>query len=380
MSPCVSVIIPAYNAEKVVGQTLQMMRDQTFSDFEVIVVDDGSTDSTAHIVEGFCESDPRFVLIRQENAGAAAARNAGLAAARGTFVCFLDADDVYDARLLGHMVGAISASGADMCVCEADIYHMETGESHPLFRFSEGVKGGLHERAEFGRRLFQSFNKTPWNKLYRADFLKRTQILFQSLPNMNDAFFVECNLALALNIYTLKETLVSYRRGLGTSLQDTRNKYPACALEAAAAIFDELIGRHTLSADELISLKNECWRLAITAQETALTTKDFDTVDEILCEVRRLAQVWELDELTRTDFILIEYWLWYVCFMRVSTKGLMWAYNIKRKPINEKQTMLTNVRTALRLTLATVVSPDRNQKKAKRGSKVPAAETSASPA
>ena len=102
MSPCVSVIIPAYNAEKVVGQTLQMMRDQTFSDFEVIVVDDGSRDGTARIVEGFCENDPRFVLIRQENAGAAAARNAGLAMARGTFVCFLDADDVYERQLLGN--------------------------------------------------------------------------------------------------------------------------------------------------------------------------------------------------------------------------------------------------------------------------------------
>lgn len=359
MSPCVSVIIPAYNAGAVVGETCGMLARQTLADFEVIVVDDGSQDDTAAIVTCIAETDDRFRLVRQQNAGAAAARNAGFALARGTYVCFLDADDIYDERLLEDLVAALEETGADLAVCEADIYHMETDDRKSLFRFAEGLSEGRHVRSDFGRRLFQSFNKTPWNKLYRKDFLEATGILFQSLPNMNDTFFVEGNLALAGAVAILKAPLVAYRRGLGTSLQDRRATHPDCALRAASALFDELMGRGTLGDDEVVSLKNECWRLAITAEETALTTKDYDTVADLLSQVRALAESWDLDVLARRDFALIEYWLWYVCFMRVSVRGLMWAYDLKRRPVNEKQSTLTNVRCALRLTLASATRPDR---------------------
>src|SRR5947209_3795753 len=87
----VSVIIPLYNKAPYVRRTLDSVRAQTFADYEVIVVDDGSTDGGAAVVEGF--GDPRFRLIAQPNAGPGAARNRGLAEAGGEFVAFLDADD-----------------------------------------------------------------------------------------------------------------------------------------------------------------------------------------------------------------------------------------------------------------------------------------------
>ena len=94
-APQVSILTPAHNAATTLPETLASVQRQTFTDFEVIVVDDGSGDNTAAIAEQFGARDPRFRLIRQKNAGVAAARNTGLRASRAPFIAPLDADDVW---------------------------------------------------------------------------------------------------------------------------------------------------------------------------------------------------------------------------------------------------------------------------------------------
>lgn len=91
--PIVSVILPAYNAAGTVARAIRSVQGQTLTDWELVVIDDGSADGTVGVVEGFAALDPRIRLTRQENGGAAAARNAGLQQARGEWIQFLDADD-----------------------------------------------------------------------------------------------------------------------------------------------------------------------------------------------------------------------------------------------------------------------------------------------
>ncbi|MEB3293017.1 MAG: glycosyltransferase family A protein, partial [Synechococcales bacterium] len=95
MSISVSVIIPAYNAEPFIAETLDSVLQQTMTAFEVIVVNDGSTDQTAAIVERYMQKDDRITLITQENRGLSPTRQRGKAASKGEFLAFLDADDIW---------------------------------------------------------------------------------------------------------------------------------------------------------------------------------------------------------------------------------------------------------------------------------------------
>ena len=103
-----SVIIPLYNKEPYVGKALQSVLDQSFIDYELIVVDDGSTDESARVAgEVLSKAAVDCQLIRQENAGVSAARNNGVARSKGDYLCFLDADDWWDPSFLAEMSALI---------------------------------------------------------------------------------------------------------------------------------------------------------------------------------------------------------------------------------------------------------------------------------
>src|SRR5260370_21281200 len=97
-SPAVSVVLPAFNAERYVTQTIQSGLDQSFADLELIIVNDGSTDRTEHLIRAF--HDPRVKYFVQDNQGPSAARNTGLAHCTGTYVAFVDNDDIWYATRL----------------------------------------------------------------------------------------------------------------------------------------------------------------------------------------------------------------------------------------------------------------------------------------
>ena len=93
--PKVTVVVPAYNVSKYIQEALVSLEKQTFTDFEVLIVDDGSTDDTANVVQKFCQRDSRFKLLQKPNGGLSSARNYGIHHAQGEYIALLDGDDVY---------------------------------------------------------------------------------------------------------------------------------------------------------------------------------------------------------------------------------------------------------------------------------------------
>ena len=122
----ISVVIPVYNAERYVKKTLDSVLAQTFADWECICVDDGSTDGSGAILDGYAAEDSRFRVIHQKNGGEGAARNAGMDAASGELVAFLDSDDTWHPEALRLFAEARDRTGADVIR-----YGWRYVESHP---------------------------------------------------------------------------------------------------------------------------------------------------------------------------------------------------------------------------------------------------------
>jgi len=108
--PLISVIIPAYNAEKFIAKTLESVLSQTYQNIEILVVDDGSTDTTAEIVKSFAQKDRRIILLQQSNAGVAAARNLAIQKSQGEYIAAIDADDIWYPQNLEKQIECLTKS------------------------------------------------------------------------------------------------------------------------------------------------------------------------------------------------------------------------------------------------------------------------------
>ena len=184
--PKVTVIIPAYNAAAYITQTLECLTAQTFSDFEAIVVDDGSTDDTAEIATQYAAGDPRFRLVRKENGGVSSARNVGIGKACGTYILFLDSDDVLTSGSLEAFVEALDRTGADLAI----------GRLQSFGAVEEKYNGFADALAKC--EIIEKTNKNLlWNflvgnKCYRLETLRRSGVTFPSIGYSEEgAFFME---------------------------------------------------------------------------------------------------------------------------------------------------------------------------------------------
>ena len=152
--PAISVVIPLYNREAMIGPAVESVLGQTFTDFELIVVDDGSTDNGPTIVEGF--SDPRVRLIRQDrNRGANAARNEGVRQARGSIIAFLDSDDLFLPNKLSTVSSAF-ASRPDLGLMMDSFRKIRRNGGETVCRNPRMDDRGELVRALFDRRIWKS--------------------------------------------------------------------------------------------------------------------------------------------------------------------------------------------------------------------------------
>ncbi len=169
--PLISVLVPAYEAEKHIEKCLTSITEQTWDNLEIIVVDDGSKDRTGEIADGFAERDARVRVIHQENAGVAAARNALLEAATGDFILQVDADDYISPKAVETLYRTLMDTEADLCVCTMttgdDVDHKFT---EPVERKVETLEGNEKFRRLFDDRKFDSI--VPWEKLYKRELFE----------------------------------------------------------------------------------------------------------------------------------------------------------------------------------------------------------------
>lgn len=177
--PMVSVIMPVYNAKKYVGTAIESVLNQTYRDFELILVDDGATDGSGAICDSYAEKDDRIVLIHQKNGGICKARNTGLDAARGKYVAFCDHDDLYQPKYLELSVYAAEKSHADLVKFS---YQSEYSHAGVITRCTqEKVPDKIYAIEELVKEDYDLLNKVVrvlWNGLYKRSQINAHNIRF----------------------------------------------------------------------------------------------------------------------------------------------------------------------------------------------------------
>jgi glycosyltransferase involved in cell wall biosynthesis len=163
--PVISVIIPVYNGEQYLQQTIDSVKAQTFSDWELIAVNDGSTDNTAALLKTAAEEDSRIVVLSQENAGMGKARNSAIAVSRGQYLAFVDADDLWQPLKLEKQLQAITSTGADLIYTSG---HTFSGSPTNTIKYWQ-VPPGMHSYTDFFVRQLYGFTVPVLSVLVRKD-------------------------------------------------------------------------------------------------------------------------------------------------------------------------------------------------------------------
>ena len=133
--PFISVVIPVYNVEKYLKECVDSVLKQTYEDYEIILVDDGSTDSSGHICDEYLDSDARIQVIHQENGGLSVARNTGMKAAKGEYIYFLDSDDYIEANTLEHLNRCIEEEQPDFIFFDGYVFFDGCEEDDSISRY-----------------------------------------------------------------------------------------------------------------------------------------------------------------------------------------------------------------------------------------------------
>lgn len=175
MEDLVTVIVPVYQVKEYLAKCIESILEQTYSNIEVILIDDGSNDGSEKICDNFANIDSRVNVIHQKNKGVSATRNIGLENSNGKYICFIDADDYIDEKYISELYKMCKENEADISICG-----VSNIENNKIKNSSNGVKK-IYEPKEAIQEVFEEkyFNCVIWAKMFRKEMFD----LYRFNPN-----------------------------------------------------------------------------------------------------------------------------------------------------------------------------------------------------
>ncbi len=180
--PFLSIVVPAYNVENYIRECVDSILAQDFTDFELLLVDDGSRDGTGEICDGYAKNDARVHVIHKENGGLVSARKAGLAKARGEYAAYVDGDDWVSAHMFGTLCECAVTQTADIVIADfISAYPEKEAET------TQNMRGGRYSKEELIQEVYPhmlckgeyfSFGFLPcvWGKIFKRSLLEPIQM------------------------------------------------------------------------------------------------------------------------------------------------------------------------------------------------------------
>lgn len=202
--PKISVIVPVYNAEKFLSECIKSVLNQTYKDFELLLINDGSTDNSANICKSFAENDSRIILFNKSNEGVSKTRQFGINKSKGEYIIFIDSDDKVDTNMLYCMLNKIVESASDMVICDYWAYENNKDKyicQNPI---------SCNNKSLLNSFLSQKLHGSCCNKMVRKEFyLKVTFPL--NLNYSEDTYVIMHIVNLGAKVVYLNSAFYHYR-------------------------------------------------------------------------------------------------------------------------------------------------------------------------
>ena len=246
----ISIIMPLYNASKYLGECINSILGQTFTDFELLCINDASTDATMQMLQDFQKKDSRISIYSNTGRrGAAFSRNYGISVASGAYLAFLDGDDIFDETMLEKAYQTIEEKQADIVTYQykhvsSDVIY------HKLYRVHSDEYKKRYCSEPFALSQYEPsevlhFPLGPWDKLYKRKLIVDNHLAFQDLPSGNDLYFVFMAVMLSKKTVMVEDDKVMvYVREHSESGRISNNRDPMCTYKAFKKVGYELINRN----------------------------------------------------------------------------------------------------------------------------------------
>jgi len=292
----VSIIIPVYNVEAYLRPCVDSLRSQTYADLEVILVDDGSKDESGRICDEYARCDARVVVIHQQNAGAANAKNAGLDRATGDYIAFMDSDDYAEQNWIETMVVAAERTDADVVECDFDKVYLNRSE----------IVNGYGEECLYTAEEYLGQYLANWtsslfcNKLFRRELLSDVRFR-RERRCIDDEFFTYKALTGAKKIIRIPDVLYHYRQRASSAVSSAKNR-----IQITDDSLEILIERYRWIGKHFPKLTKVY--LAHDVDIMFYFAQDFDFTEETIKKFRRTARfyLWQ-SILRRSDKVTLLY-------------------------------------------------------------------------
>lgn len=256
----VSIIVPIYNVETYLPKCLDSLINQTYSNIEIICVNDGSPDNSSEILEKYAQNDKRIKIINQENKGLSGARNTGIENAKGEYILFVDSDDWIELNTCEKLYNIVKEKNCDIVTFILKSVYDSGNESIPFYFVNNNTFNSLINKnicfSKCQEDIIKCFkNLFATDKLYKREFLNQNNIRFlENVKKHEDAIFAMYIYAANPNIYITSFAPYNYLQQRGGSIMNTEPEKVFSMIDLWWKAFDDIVNRYNLNSTDSLYL------------------------------------------------------------------------------------------------------------------------------
>jgi len=242
--PAISIITPVYNTGEYLARCLTSIINQSFADFEVVMVDDGSTDNSAGIIRDFLARDDRIRYFYQENQGPGVARNLAVSKARGDYIAFVDSDDTIDPELLEKIMSRVKQDTPDLLFFE---YKTHSGDGARVLKISDQSEFARLQKAELvACQITARLPYGVWNRVVRRSLVVENGMEFLPIRNEEESVFSVAQLLYSQKTVFMADGYYNYYQREGSAHRQHRNFFDLTIVRAISGLLDnnEVAGQY----------------------------------------------------------------------------------------------------------------------------------------